>query len=379
VVVEVEDPKTHEAFAMKVMLKSKMVRSRDKRRLKNELSVLRKLPPSRFLQRCHDAFHTSARLFFVVDLMEGGDLFFALVQRVKETGGGFEEPEARGLLSQVVLGLEHLHTNGFIHRDIKVENIMLDGFGHVKIIDFGLAIPLASQAVQVGGSEAKDGAQDQQPMSPTGSLIYMAPELLKEGVGGRHTDWWALGVLAHELLTGRSPWSSLTDKSLIQKEIGSMRVAPPDGVSPAAGKFVCALLHQTVSRRLGTAASSEVKGASFFKAVDFDACVRGTAEPALPRSALRALGSPSGKGVGVGPGGGLLSPQASSKSLVQGANQPNQPFDPAECAIVLNRCHELLHKGVWRQVCLLLGLMLALSHVNPKHFAFLAGLAPLAP
>jgi len=79
------------------------------------------------------------------------------------------------LLAEVYLGLEHLHAHGFIHRDVKVENIMLDARGHVKLIDFGLACEL----------KGSDG-----PVSPTGSLIYMAPEMIRDHRGGRHTDWY---------------------------------------------------------------------------------------------------------------------------------------------------------------------------------------------
>ena len=126
---------------------------------------------------------------------------FFKVRRIKATNSGFAEAVAKVLLAELVLGLEHLHAHHFVHRDIKVENVMLNAAGHVKLIDFGLA---------------RDVPQLDEPLSPSGSLIYMAPELLRESQGGRHTDWWAVGVLAHELLTGRTPWSSLTDKALIQ-------------------------------------------------------------------------------------------------------------------------------------------------------------------
>ena len=114
---------------------------------------------------------------------------------------------------------------------------MLDSRGHVKLIDFGLVFELKH------GKDLKQGSLGE-PMSPTGSLIYMAPELLQFRMGGRHTDWWALGVLAHELMTGRTPWSSLANKKTIQKEITGMRVAPPAGLSPTAGMLICSLLHQ---------------------------------------------------------------------------------------------------------------------------------------
>ena len=97
------------------------------------------------------------------------------MQRVKATSKGFAESQAQVLLAEVVLGLEHLHKHDFIHRDIKVENVMLDAAGHAKLIDFGLA---------------RDVPTLDEPLSPTGSLIYMAPELLTKSMGGRHTDWY---------------------------------------------------------------------------------------------------------------------------------------------------------------------------------------------
>lgn len=181
------------------------------------------MPPSPFLQRCHLGFESSTDLFFVLDLASGGDLFYHLIARIRRSGGGFSDAESRRLLAEVVVGLAHLHAHGFVHRDIKVseetdgrrrraemekqleeyrlnqtyfktqvttcfkvllnslpvyhgqvENIMLDARGHVKLVDFGLACALT----------AEEG-----PMSPTGSLIYMAPELLSHSRGGRHTDW----------------------------------------------------------------------------------------------------------------------------------------------------------------------------------------------
>jgi len=143
---------------------------------------------------------------------------------------------------------------------------MLNEFGHVKLVDFGLAAPLKEEV---------------EPMSPTGSLIYMAPELLRDQMGGRHIDWWAVGVLAHELLTGRTPWSSLTDKAIIKREVTTMTVAPPIKVSRAGGQFICSLLRQDFRVRLGTTADAEVRTAAFFEGIDWDATERQEAAPAF--------------------------------------------------------------------------------------------------
>ena len=147
---------------------------------------------------------------------------------------------------------------------------MLDSRGHVKLIDFGLSrmlqsthnnralppararsgsnneehlpsavIPPAAAAAAAAISPSASSpfgtftssieSFQQEPVSPTGSLIYMAPEVLRHRLGGRHTDWWALGVLAHELLTGRTPWSSLTDKRTSESNLFQRTLA----VSPS--------------------------------------------------------------------------------------------------------------------------------------------------
>mmetsp|Transcript_49411 Transcript_49411/g.63391 ORF Transcript_49411/g.63391 Transcript_49411/m.63391 type:complete len:703 (+) Transcript_49411:99-2207(+) len=256
-------------MAMKVLSKKMLKRPRDRARLRNELRALTEIPPSRFTQRCFSAFESPSHVCFVTEYLCGGDMFFHLTSRVEEDGeaSGFPESEARILLAEIVLGLIHMHKHNFIHCDIKVENIMLDAQGHVKLIDFGL-----SQEI----------VEEEEPMSPIGSLIYMAPELLVKGTGGRHTDWWALGVLAHEMMTGRSPWSSLTDKKLIKKQIKSMKIQPPDILSKGASDFICNLLTQDMNHRLGTKNSNYVKNASFFhNKIDWDKQENGLAPSAF--------------------------------------------------------------------------------------------------
>lgn len=148
---------------------------------------------------------------------------------------------------------------------------MLNERGHVKLVDFGLAVPISANL--------------EQPMFPQGSLLYMAPEMIREKTGGRHTDWWAVGVVAHELLTGNTPWSTLTDKKVIKKEILGTIISPPTNLTQGAGLFICALMHQEPRRRLGYLSDSKVRDAPFFKRVNWNAVARQDSPPAfLPSS-----------------------------------------------------------------------------------------------
>lgn len=121
---------------------------------------------------------------------------------------------------------------------------MLGPDGHVRLVDFGLCREINSTV---------------EPLSPTGSLAYMTPELLTTHTGGRHTDWWAMGVVAYELMTGRSPWSSSTDSKIMRREIKSMeRIQTPKFMSPRASSFIKALMEPEYTDRLGTNDSKEV-------------------------------------------------------------------------------------------------------------------------
>jgi len=135
--------------ALKVVSKDRVATKQDRDGLRVELKIMREAAPkSPWLMGCYAAFETKREVFFVLDLVGGGDLFYHLAQRTKRTGGlGFDEPTARVLLAEVVLGVTHLHDLGFVHRDLKIENVMLDQAGHVKLVDFGLScafVPLSS-------------------------------------------------------------------------------------------------------------------------------------------------------------------------------------------------------------------------------------------
>jgi len=214
---------TGDLYALKAVPKSSLTRPRDRERLATELRIMTDTlvshPPSPFLVQCKAALETPGEVFFLLELVEGGDLFTHLGSRFQSTGWGLEEDDAVVIFSELSCGLFHLHEAGFVHCDIKPENVMLDRWGHVKLADFGLACAL-------------EGRSSVQAPSMC-ALIYAAPEMLRDRVAGKPTDWWAVGVLLHECITGRSPWSTLTDRAVITAEItNGLPVAPPPGSRP---------------------------------------------------------------------------------------------------------------------------------------------------
>ena len=175
----------------------------------------------------------------------------------------FTEDETRIYIAEIVVALEQLHRLGIVYRDIKLENILLDRDGHILLTDFGLSKEF----------KPRELAHKARTYSFCGTLEYMAPEVVRGGSNG-HTmavDWWSVGVLAYELLTGASPFSTeSTDERKshqeITKKILKSEIAIPQDLSTHCQDFLARLLARDPKRRLGGGPrdAEEVKEHPFF-------------------------------------------------------------------------------------------------------------------
>ncbi|NXU21218.1 KS6B2 kinase, partial [Pardalotus punctatus] len=129
------------------------------------------------------AFQTGGKLYLILECLSGGELFMQL-----EREGIFLEDTACFYLGEITLALGHLHSHGIIYRDLKPENIMLNSQGHIKLTDFGLC-----------KESIHDGAVTH---TFCGTIEYMAPEILVRSGHNRAVDWWSLGALMYDMLTG---------------------------------------------------------------------------------------------------------------------------------------------------------------------------------
>ena len=196
----------------------------------------------------------------------GGELFFHLGKV-----GRFSEDRARFYAAQIILALEHIHSLDIVYRDLKPENVLLDHRGNVRLTDFGLS--------KEGVSDHSTGAN-----SFCGTPEYIAPEVLLRQGHGRAVDWWSLGALLYEMISGLPPFYSRNRETMFEK-IMNAELAFPPFMSESARSLLLKLLVRDPKNRLGSGSrdANELKEHLFFRDIDWENLLRGDlATPWVP-------------------------------------------------------------------------------------------------
>lgn len=175
-------------MAMKVLSKKRVRDQNLQKYALTERNVGSTLGDHPFIVRLLYAFQTVERLFLVSDYAAGGDL-----SQYLEIEGCFSEEKSRLYMAEVVLALEALHEHNIIYRDLKPDNVLVGEDGHIMLTDFGLS----REGVKRGDQGAK---------SFCGSYAYLAPEMVRKTGHGKTVDWYLLGVILYEMLTGMPPY-----------------------------------------------------------------------------------------------------------------------------------------------------------------------------
>ncbi|EFB26512.1 hypothetical protein PANDA_011657 [Ailuropoda melanoleuca] len=198
------------------------------------------------------AFQDDRYLYMVMEYMPGGDLVNLM--------SNYDVPEkwARFYTAEVVLALDAIHSMGFIHRDVKPDNMLLDKSGHLKLADFGTCMKMNKE-----GMVRCDTA--------VGTPDYISPEVLKsqggDGYYGRECDWWSVGVFLYEMLVGDTPFyadSLVGTYSKIMNHKNSLTFPDDNDISKEAKNLICAFLTDR-EVRLGRNGVEEIKRHLFFK------------------------------------------------------------------------------------------------------------------
>ncbi|CAL1570897.1 unnamed protein product [Knipowitschia caucasica] len=237
-------------YAMKILRKDVIIAKDEVAHTVTESRVLQNTRHP-FLTTLKYAFQTHDRLCFVMEYANGGELFFHLSRdRV------FSEDRARFYGAEIVSALEYLHSCNVVYRDLKLENLMLDKDGHMKITDFGLC---------------KEGITDGATMKTfCGTPEYLAPEVLEDNDYGRAVDWWGLGVVMYEMTCGRLPFYN-QDHELLFELILMEEIRFPKNLGPDAKSLLAGLLRKDPKQRLGGGPddAQEVKGHVFFTSINW--------------------------------------------------------------------------------------------------------------
>ncbi|KAM3829592.1 RAC-beta serine/threonine-protein kinase isoform 1-T1 [Vipera latastei] len=254
-VILVREKATGRYYAMKILRKKVIIAKDEVAHTVTESRVLQNTRHP-FLTALKYAFQTNDRLCFVMEYANGGELFFHLSrERV------FTEERARFYGAEIVSALEYLHSRDVVYRDIKLENLMLDKDGHIKITDFGLC---------------KEGVSDGATMKTfCGTPEYLAPEVLEDNDYGRAVDWWGLGVVMYEMMCGRLPFYSQDHERLFEL-ILMEDIRFPRTLSPDAKALLAGLLKKDPKQRLGGGPNDakEVMEHRFFAAVNWQDVVQ---------------------------------------------------------------------------------------------------------
>jgi protein-serine/threonine kinase len=250
-------------YAMKIMKKISMVKKNQVDHIKTERRIL-ELIDHPFINKLKYAFQTEQKLYLVTDYCPGGELFFH-IQRVER----FNEEAAKFYAGQIILAVEHLHKNNIIYRDLKPENVLIDRKGFIKITDFGL-----SKENIVDNKSAK---------SFCGTPEYLAPEIILNKGHGKPVDWWSLGNLIYEMLTGIPPFYC-KDRDILFDAITNDEPEYPEYLSDEVIDLIKKLLIKNPDKRLGNNGADEIKKHIFFEGMNWEKLLNKKIKPPfIPR------------------------------------------------------------------------------------------------
>ena len=242
---------TNHLYAMKILKKEVIIKKGEVEHTKTEKRVLQ-LTDHPFLLNLKYSFTTVDRLCLVTEFVNGGELYFHLSTCLKRSGRPFSEERARFYGAEILCAIDYLHQKAIIYRDLKLENLLLDKDGHIKIADFGLC----KEEIKYGKTTG----------TFCGTPEYLAPEVIDEHDYGQAVDWWGLGIVMYEMMIGDLPFDNQYE---ILKKV--VKFHENVNISGEARDFLLGLLVKDPANRLGGGPTdaNEIKKHAFFENISW--------------------------------------------------------------------------------------------------------------
>uniref|UniRef100_A0A673AZE9 Protein kinase C n=1 Tax=Sphaeramia orbicularis TaxID=375764 RepID=A0A673AZE9_9TELE len=241
--------KSGQFFAVKALKKDVVLMDDDVECTMVERRVLSLAWENPFLTHLYCTFQTKENLFFVMEYLNGGDLMFHIQSCHK-----FDLHRSIFYAAEIICGLQFLHSKGIIYRDLKLDNVLLDSEGHIKIADFGMC--------------KENMQEDSRTSTFCGTPDYIAPEILLGQKYSTSVDWWSFGVLLYEMLIGQSPFHGRDEEELFQS-IRTDDPVYPRWLTRDAKDILIKLFVREPEERLGV--KGNIRQHSFFSSTDWKA------------------------------------------------------------------------------------------------------------
>ncbi|KIY52197.1 AGC/Akt protein kinase [Fistulina hepatica ATCC 64428] len=269
-VMQVRKKDTQRVYALKTIRKAHIAqRPGEITHILAERTVLA-LVNNPFIVPLKFSFQTPDKLYLVMSFINGGELFYHLQRE-----GKFDQNRSRYYAAELLCALEHLHGFNVVYRDLKPENILLDYTGHIALCDFGLC------KLNMSAKEKTN--------TFCGTPEYIAPELLESQGYTKTVDWWTLGVLLYEMMTGLPPFYDENVNTMYQRILTDPLNFPPD-ISSEARSVMTGLLQRNPARRLGANGGEEIKRHPFFaRHIDWNLLVAKKIQPPFKPSVESVL------------------------------------------------------------------------------------------
>uniref|UniRef100_A0A8C6L378 non-specific serine/threonine protein kinase n=1 Tax=Nothobranchius furzeri TaxID=105023 RepID=A0A8C6L378_NOTFU len=237
---------TGSLYAMKTLRKKDVLLRNQVAHVKAERDILAEAD-NEWVVRLYYSFQDKENLYFVMEYIPGGDMMSLLIRL-----GIFKEELAQFYIAELTCAVESVHKMGFIHRDIKPDNILIDRDGHIKLTDFGLKARQHQRCLA---------------HSLVGTPNYIAPEVLLRTGYTQLCDWWSVGVILYEMVVGQPPFLASTPLETHRVSFASDLIVK---------------LCRDPEDRLGKNGADEIKAHPFFKRIDFSSDLRQQVAPYVP-------------------------------------------------------------------------------------------------